>query len=237
MLKIIVISDTLLRRSYDHEGSSSPSNLIRAKITTFYVRLVPCAMCHMQIANGLKVRIFRRFLHVGIFLVSLFYFTYAKVIARFTNLSTKYLLLIIIILVIMFEIVRLKSGLVLYGQREREAKNISSFSWTVVSLCVVLLLAPGKQYAIPITASCAFVDPLLGELRRTQLNRILIFFIGVIVAMLIWLATFFWLKIDWLLILLMGPLVVMLEWPNFRWVDDNALVQLGTLFIILVLYK
>ncbi|UVE59530.1 hypothetical protein [Coxiella-like endosymbiont] len=66
-------------------------------------------------------------------------------------------------------------GWILWGQREREVKNISSFTWTVVSLCVVLLLAPGKQYAIPIIASCAFVDPFLGELRRTQLNRAWIF--------------------------------------------------------------
>lgn len=43
-------------------------------------------------------------------------------------------------------------------------------------------------------------------------------------------------KIDWLLILLMGSLVIMLGWPNFRWIDDNALVQLETLLVILILY-
>ena len=193
-------------------------------------------MHHIQIVGGLSGHIFRRSLHVVILFIPLLYFAYAGTVAQFTGLSQEHLLLIIIALAVIFEIVRLKMGWMLWGQREREAKNISSFSWTVVSLCVVLLLAPGKQYAIPIVASCAFVDPLLGEFRRTQLNRTLIFFIAVIVVMLIWGMTVWWFKIDWLLILLMGPVVVMLEWPNFRWVDDNALVQLGTLFIILILY-
>ena len=194
-------------------------------------------MHYTQTIGGLGSRVFRRSIHVAILFVPLLYFTYAETLAKFTGLSAKYLLLIIIIvLAIVFEIVRLKMGWILWGQREREAKSISSFAWTVVSLCVVLLLTPGKQYAIPIIASCALVDPLLGELRQTQLNRTLIFFIGVVVVMLVWGTAVWWFKIDWLLLFLMGPLVVMLEWPNFRWVDDNALVQLGALFVILILY-
>lgn len=99
-----------------------------------------------------------------------------------------------------------------------------------------MLLAPGKQYAIPIIWSCAIVDPLLGELRRTQLSRTWIVFIGIVVVMLIWGLASWWFKLDWLLVLLMGPLVVILEWPNFRWLDDNALVQLVPLLVILILY-
>lgn len=191
---------------------------------------------HIQTVGGLGGHVFRRSVHMAILFMPFLYFAYAETVAQFTDLSPKNLLLIIIALTIIFEIVRLKMGWILLGQREREVKNISSFTWTVFSLCVVLLLAPGKQYAIPIIASCAFVDPFLGELRRTQLNRALIFFIAMVIVMLVWGIAVWWFKIDWLLILLMGPMVVMLEWPNFRWIDDNALVQLGTLFIILILY-
>ena len=190
----------------------------------------------IQTIGGLGGYIFRRSLHVATLFIPLLYFANAKTVAQFTGLSKENLLLIIIALTTVFEIVRLKMGWILWGQREREIKNISSFAWTVVSLCVVLLLAPGKQYAIPIIISCACVDPFLGELRRTQLNRVLIFFIAMVVVMLIWGVAVWWFEIDWLLILLMGPMIVMLEWPNFRWIDDNALIQLGALFVVLTLY-
>ncbi|MFW0079238.1 MAG: hypothetical protein AB8Z16_01085 [Coxiella endosymbiont of Haemaphysalis qinghaiensis] len=90
--------------------------------------------------------------------------------------SLHYLLLAIIAIIILFEIVRLRCKWALWGQRKRERRGISSFSWTIISLFLVLLLAPGKQYAIPIIVSCFLVDPLFGELRRTRLDTTWIFF-------------------------------------------------------------
>ncbi|WP_235379174.1 hypothetical protein [Candidatus Coxiella mudrowiae] len=63
------------------------------------------------------------------------------------------------------------------------------------------------------------------------------FFLGVVVVMLIWWLASSWFKIDWLLGLLMGPLVVMVEWRNFQWIDDNALMMLIPLLVILILYR
>ncbi|ATN85343.1 hypothetical protein [Coxiella burnetii] len=186
--------------------------------------------------GGIGGHILRRFIHLSMLIIPFLYYSYAKSRFNLFGLSYKSLLLVIIGLMLLFEIVRLKRGWLLWGQREREGKNFSSLAWTIVSLCLVLLLAPGKQYAIPIIWSCAIVDPLLGELRRTQLSRTWIVFIGIVVVMIIWGLASWWFKLDWLLVLLMGPLVVILEWPNFRWLDDNALVQLVPLLVILILY-
>lgn len=186
--------------------------------------------------GGLSGYILRRSVHVAMLIVPPLYYAYAPSVAGFFGLSPPHLLLIIIALNILFEIVRLKRGWVLWGQRQREAKNISSLAWTVLSVCLVLLLAPGESYAVPIIWSCAIVDPLLGELRRTQLNTSWIFLIGVMVVILIWWLASWWFNVEWLLALLMGPMTVMLEWPNLRWIDDNALMQLVPLLVILILY-
>ena len=194
---------------------------------------------YQKTVGGIRGYILRRLFHIFMLIVPFVYYAYAaEASADFIKLSPVALLLFIMVLTIIFEIVRLKRGwALLWGQRRREAKNISSLTWTIISLCLVLLLSPGKQYAIPIIASCAIVDPLLGELRRTTLNRTWIALIGMVVVIIIWGLTEEYFKIGWLLVLLMGPLVVILEWPNLRWVDDNALVQLVPLFIILILCR
>ncbi|MFW0097500.1 MAG: hypothetical protein AB8Z31_02865 [Coxiella endosymbiont of Haemaphysalis qinghaiensis] len=62
------------------------------------------------------------------------------------------------------------------------------------------------------------------------------FFLGVAVVVIIWWLATWWFKIDWLLVLLMGPLAVMVEWSNSSWIDDNALMMSVPLSVILILY-
>ncbi len=196
-------------------------------------------MSQSHIANtvgGLRGYILRRVVHVAIGIVPLLYYAYGAIVAQFFHLTAPQLLLVVIGLNVVIEVFRLKFKWTLLGHRVHEARTISSFAWGVLSLCLVLLFAPGKEYAIPIIWSCALVDPLLGELRRTELNRDLVMLIGMIVVALIWWLATVWLGTAWQLALLMGPLIVGLEAPNFRWIDDNALMQIVPLLIILLLY-
>ncbi len=186
--------------------------------------------------GGWRGHVLRRCVHVAALIIPLIYYPYGSDMAAFFHLSFRGFLWVIIGFNILFEVLRFTFGWTFWGHRQREKKLISSFAWSVLSICFVLMWA-GKQYGIPIIASAALVDPLLGELRQTLLERKFVTtLIGVVVVMVIWWMAAVCFGIDWRLALLMGPLTVMLEWPNFRWIDDNALMQLVPLLFILLLY-
>ena len=186
--------------------------------------------------GGLSGHIFRRLIHVGILVVPLLYYAYAEPIANFLHLTPALLILIIFVLNGIVESLRLLFRWTLFGHRHYEKQSISSFAWGVLSVCIVFWLAPDRNLAIPIIWSCAIGDPVLGELRKTKLNRTWIALIGMLTIALIWWFCTLWFGTPWLLGLLMGPLIVGLEWPNVKWIDDNALMQLIPLLIVLILY-
>jgi hypothetical protein len=189
-----------------------------------------------QTVGGLSGHLLRRVVHVAIAATPLLYYAYGATVGGWFHLTAKQILLVIIAISIIFEVLRLKFGWTVFGQRQHEAKRISAFAWGAVSVCLVLLLAPDKRFAIPIVWSCAIVDPILGELRRTHLRPLWIAALGIVAVMLIWWLATWWWQTPWLLAWLMGPLIVWLEWPNFRWIDDNALMQLVPLLVIMLLY-
>lgn len=186
--------------------------------------------------GGLAGHLLRRVVHLAIAVTPLLYYAYGATVAGWIHVTPKQVLLIIIAIDILFEMLRLKLGWTVFGQRKHEAKRISAFAWGTVSVCLVLLLSPDKRFAIPIVWSCAIVDPILGELRRTTWRPLWIACVGIVTVMLIWWFATWWWQTPWILALLMGPLIVWLEWPNFRWIDDNALMQLVPLLVIMVLY-
>ncbi|MFW0097501.1 MAG: hypothetical protein AB8Z31_02870 [Coxiella endosymbiont of Haemaphysalis qinghaiensis] len=118
-------------------------------IKSFYVKITvvtlrnDCGIPLNSTVGGLDACIFCRLLHVAIITVSFFYYFYPVSTASFLSPSLHYLLLAIIAIIILFEIVRLRCKWALWGQRKRERRGISSFSWTIISLFLVLLLAPG----------------------------------------------------------------------------------------------
>ena len=189
-----------------------------------------------QTVGGMLGHVFRRFVHVAIAVVPILYYFYGVPIAQVVRLTPPQLLIAVIIFNIIFESVRLKFGWTWIGYRRHERKRISSFAWGVLSIGLVLLLAPDQRFGIPIIWSCALGDPLLGELRNTRLSNTWIAALGIVFVMAIWFFCTGWLGTPWRLALLMGPLMVGLEWPNIRWIDDNALMQLVPLLIVLILY-
>lgn len=185
-----------------------------------------------EIKGGIVAHIARRAFHVSMLIVPLIYYYW------FIHLASEKILHLIILafifLVFLFEKFRIRTRLVLFGQRLHEATHISAFAWTMLSMGVVLILSPSVSFSIPIVATCALVDPLMGELRAHHIDKKIMIFIGVLTAAIIWLfcaATYhfsFWFA------LVLAPITVAVEWPSFRWIDDNALMLLVPLFIILI---
>ena len=168
-------------------------------------------------------------------LIPLLYYGYGPYLTDWI-VSEHAVLLILFIMMMVLECIRLKYGWIIFGQRQLEKRAISSLAYGFVGICVVLWLAPGPGYAVPIIAASAVADPLLGELRATRLPKYWIASIAVLVVWLIWSLSSHWFPTSPLLWCLMAPLTVLLEWPNIRWVDDNFLMLLAPLLVVLVLY-
>lgn len=182
--------------------------------------------------GGALAHVARRFVHLCMILVPIFYFQFAEQVASWLSLSTAWLLISLLALTVIIEAIRLGFGVVVYLQREDERHRISAAAWTVVSLLLVLLLAP-KQFVYPIVISCAIVDPLLGEMRVRQWPKEMAIIIGLVFVFAIWSTCSYWLHISWWLAWLMAPVTVAAEWPNLRWIDDNAMMLLVPLAVVM----
>lgn len=185
------------------------------------------------INGGRIAHILRRFIHVSILFVPLFYYYFIVHLA--TPKILHLLILAFIFLVFLFEKFRVRMRLVLFGQRLHEASHISAFAWTILSLGVLLILCPSVNYAIPIVATCALVDPLVGEMRAHHCNKKYTVICGVILALIIWLVCAWFYVFPLWIACLIAPISVAAEWPSLKWIDDNALMLLIPLMIILLI--
>ncbi len=177
----------------------------------------------------------RRCIHIGMLIIPFLYYAYAKPAADFIHITPQWLVIIIAGIVILLDLIRLLFGITLFGQRPHEAKQFSSFAWGAIAIALVLLLAPGKAYAVPIIAGCSLGDPLIGELRRKNVSAMTVALLGMFLIALIWLTSSLSLGSDWWFILIMPPITVAAEWPSLKWIDDNALMQIVPLLVVLLL--
>jgi hypothetical protein len=184
--------------------------------------------------GGLAAHILRRIVHLASLLVLWIYYQWGPSTAHFFKLPLPWIVCICLVIILLLESVRLYRGWTVFGQRHYERKKISAFAWGIVAMGLVLLFAPGEQFAVPIIAAYAMGDPLLGELRRTKLAKYGTFIIGVIFISGIWLASHFWLGTPLWYCYFMGVITVAAEWPCLKWIDDNAMMQLIPLIIVLI---
>jgi hypothetical protein len=78
--------------------------------------------------------------------------------------------LIILSGVLIVEGWRLKSGRHIFGMRAYEEKRVSALAWFSVGMSMALLLFE-MHFVVPVVIGMAFVDPLIGEIKRR--NKIL----------------------------------------------------------------
>lgn len=184
--------------------------------------------------GGIKGHVVRRLIHVCTFLIPLVYYFWLEPITTVLKITPGQVVIIIVAIILILENIRLKMHLTFFGQRPHEARGISSFAWGTFSIGLVLLFAPGPQFGIPIIWSCAFADPVLGELKSLGIKYIITFIVGFLLISLIWWLCHQWLNTPVLWAPIMGIIITLVEKPNFKWIDDNALMQLVPLGIVLL---
>ena len=198
-----------------------------------------------QSIGGIKGYVFRRLIHISMMFVPVVYYTYGanKVVSLSVNLQELVSYIFLAILVI--EIIRLKFGIVIIGQRKYESTQVSAFAWGTFAIWLTMLLTNFKPftsgsgieaglYGIPIIFGLVFVDPVMGEIRRMRGTKTAIV-AGTATSYIVWIGCHIWLGTPLWISLLLAPLTVIGELPSDKFIDDNATVILFPLAGLLLL--
>lgn len=183
---------------------------------------------------------FRRLIHFSIALVPFIYFGCSHFVQSHSPLTINQWLSLLVLIVLIFELLRLKFKWQVYGQRVYEKNQISALMWTILGISLVLLLAPpiGKYnaaIAAPLIWSLAFADPALGEARLRHLKPLAVKAIGIFIIALIWILAAIYLQTPWWLFLIMAPITVTAESLDLRGFDDNFTMLIIPLALIALL--
>ena len=194
--------------------------------------------------GGRGGHIFRRCFHVSMAVVPWIYYEHGDAIAEVFSLEPVQFVSLFAIIAIVTELLRIKFGIIIVGQREYEKNQFSALGWgaTSIALAIVALSyldAPNGAHAgwltIPIILALPFGDPLMGEARRMGLDNRAVYAVGTLACGLTWLACGYFFGTPYWMALLMGPLTMIAELPKLKWIDDNATMVLIPLAAVLII--
>lgn len=196
---------------------------------------------HHPTEGGTLGHIFRRLIHLSIAIIPIVYYSLAGPFLHLFGFSPHYVIWVLMVCSIVFEVWRLRAGFILPGHRHHERHYPASFFWGTLSICLVLLFVPGgtpdgEAFAVPIIWGCAFGDPIIGELRSRDYSAYFVAPIGMLVILLVWWFAAYWFGISWWWGVVMAPLTVAVEWPKIPYIDDNMTMLIAPLALILLLH-
>ena len=194
--------------------------------------------------GGLNGHIFRRFTHVIMCLIPILYYTKGDQLSDFFSMEPNQFVTYCLLILILLEIVRLYFGIIIVGQREYEAKQVSALAWGAFAVCLALIISPESKnfegmesglYAAPLIWGLTFVDPIMGEIKRSKRGIKAAIFGGLITSYVIWLSSTYFLGTPFIASIILAPMTVLGELPTVRWIDDNATMILLPLTILLLI--
>ena len=193
--------------------------------------------------GGFGGHAFRRLTHVSMASIPYLYYVHGEAISSYFSLQAREFVSAICIMILIIEAVRLRSGIVIVGQREYESNQISALAWGALAVALAILIAPegengsmeAGKYGAPIILGMTLVDPVMGEVKRTQKNLRTAIIAGLAVSYSVWVGCHFWIGTELIAALLLAPLTVLGELPPTRAIDDNATMVLFPLFGLVLL--
>ncbi|MFL2974735.1 MAG: hypothetical protein ACJZ42_00235 [Candidatus Thalassarchaeaceae archaeon] len=193
--------------------------------------------------GGIGGHAFRRLTHVSMAFIPYLYYVHGSTISSYFSLQAREFVSVICILILVIEVVRLKTGIVIVGQREYESTQISALAWGALAVALAILIAPegenggmgAGKYGAPIILGMTLVDPVMGEIKRTMKDLRAAIIVGLVVSYVVWVGCHFWVGTDLIAALLLAPLTVLGELPPTRAIDDNATMVLFPLVGLVLL--
>ncbi len=190
--------------------------------------------------GGFPGHLLRRITHVSLAIIPWIYYWHGEAIAGKVGSTAQHVAFIVLGIIIVAELVRLKIGFTIFGQRAYEANQLSALFWGAVSVVVALAFSPlvgvmGAALGTPLVLGLAFGDPVMGEVRRAGKEPKFVAIGGLITVYAVWLISWNCLDTPLLFALLIPPIQVASEWPRLRWIDDNGTMVLIPFLVILLL--
>jgi len=194
--------------------------------------------------GGIRGHIFRRFTHIIMCIIPILYYTKGSQLSGFFSIEPNQFVTSCLLILIFLELIRLKFGIVIVGQREYEAEQISALAWGAFAVCLALIISPESRnfngmesgmYAAPLIWGLTFVDPIMGEIKRSKKGINAAIIVGLVTSYIIWLSCSYFLGTPILASVILAPLTVLGELPTVRWIDDNATMILLPLTVLLVI--
>ena len=159
------------------------------------------------------------------------------------NLTPREFVIAVLLFFVVIEVIRVKMKIIIVGQREYEANQISALGWGAFAVCLALILAPQEgegleagKYTIPLICGLTFVDPVMGEVKRAKKGMKAAILVGLLVSYTVWMASVALFSTPLIAALFLAPLTVAGEVPRVSWIDDNATMILFPLIPILLVH-
>ena len=92
-----------------------------------------------QSVGGLSGHLLRRGIHLGMSFIPVLFFEFGENTADAVNLSLPQLVSLVILVAIVGEVLRLKFGVTIIGQRAYEAKQVSALAWGAIAIGLSLI--------------------------------------------------------------------------------------------------
>ena len=184
--------------------------------------------------GGMGGHAFRRLTHVSMASIPYLYYVHGSTISSYFSLQAREFVSVICVLILVTEAVRLRTGIVIVGQREYESSQISALAWGALAVALAILIAPegenggmgAGKYGAPIILGMTLVDPVMGEVKRKMKDLRAAIILGLVVSYAVWVGCHFWIGTELIAALLLAPLTVLGELPTTRAIDDNATMVL-----------
>ena len=193
--------------------------------------------------GGMGGHAFRRLTHVSMASIPYLYYVHGSTISSYFSLQAREFVSVICVLILVTEAVRLRTGIVIVGQREYESSQISALAWGALAVALAILIAPegenggmeAGKYGAPIILGMTLVDPVMGEVKRKMKDLRAAIILGLVVSYAVWVGCHFWIGTELIAALLLAPLTVLGELPTTRAIDDNATMVLFPLVGLVLL--
>ncbi len=193
--------------------------------------------------GGMRGHAFRRLTHVSMASIPYLYYVHGSTISSYFSLQAREFVSVICVLILVTEAVRLRTGIVIVGQREYESSQISALAWGALAVALAILVAPegeigsmgAGKYGAPIILGMTLVDPVMGEVKRKMKDLRAAIILGLVVSYAVWVGCHFWIGTELIAALLLAPLTVLGELPTTRAIDDNATMVLFPLVGLVLL--
>ncbi len=155
------------------------------------------------------------------------------------GVTKHFTLLMILLVVLIIEAVRMFREKIFFGLRDYEGRQISAFAWAGVGITLAFLFF-SKTFVVPVIFGMAWIDPLIGELKKREGKIPYPVLPAISYAIIFSIFVFFLSNLSVLVILVLTIVgtvsAILAEYPHIKYIDDDFLMIFVPLVTLTLFY-